>query len=260
MSDNPLLASLRLPGRIFQLPSRGLFYTNGELSEGTKDGEVHVHPMSALDEINMKNPDQLFSGAAVNTVFKQCVSGIEKPSELLSKDVDALMMFLRVVTYGAGYDFAAKHLCAEGKEHTYTADIDAMIGTMKIIDPTVVTQMYTVTLPNQQVVILRPNKYQQVLDLIKANNNKTEINVEDQKNNLIMMLMGVIQAVDNITDVKLIEEWARKIPSAMVNRIADKIENINDWGPNLKWTCKCKDCGADFDVEIPINPVSFFTE
>ena len=42
MSNNPLLQKIRLPGRIFQLPSRGLFYKNGELDESVKNGEIHV--------------------------------------------------------------------------------------------------------------------------------------------------------------------------------------------------------------------------
>jgi hypothetical protein len=257
---NPLIANLKLPGRIFQLPSRGEFYKNGELSADVRDGEIHIHPMAALDEINMKNPDQLFSGAAVNTVFKQCISGIEKPAELLSKDVDAIMMYLRVVTYGPTYEFNARHFCEGGKEHSYIADIDTMINTMTIIDPTTIEDNYTVTLQNGQVVKLQPNKYQQVLDLIKLNSNKTEITAEDQQKNLIMMMMGVIKSVDDITDIVKIEEWTKKIPSPMVNRIAKKVENVNSWGPTLKWTCNCKDCGKDFEVEIPINPISFFTE
>lgn len=257
---NPLLASIKLPGRVFQLPSRGIFYKNGELGDDIKDGEVHVRPMSAMDEINMKNPDQLFSGQAVNVVFKHCVTGIEKPTELLSKDVDALMLFLRTVTYGTGYEFTAKHFCEGGKEHSYIADIDQIIGAMQIIDPTLVETTYTVTLQNSQIVKLKPNKYQQVLDLIKRNENKKIVSAEDQQKNLEMMLLGVIESVDGISDTNKIAEWIQKIPSPLVNRIGDKIDNLNAWGSNLKWTCKCRDCLQDFEVEIPINPVSFFTE
>lgn len=257
---NPLLAQLKLPGRIFQLPSRGMFYKNGELDPSVKDGEIHIQPMSALDEINLKNPDQLFSGAAINTVFKTCVSGIDKPAELLSKDVDAIMMFLRTVTYGPNYEFMAKHSCEGGKEHSYIADVDQMISRMKMLDPTQVEKLYIVTMPNGQVVKMNPNRYAQILDVIRLNQSKTEITVEDQQNNLVMMLLAVIYQVDEITDPKLIEEWLRAAPVTFINRIAQKSESVNDWGPDLKWTCKCRDCGADFDVEIPINPVSFFTE
>jgi hypothetical protein len=258
--ENSLIAGLKLPGRIFQLPSRGIFYKNGELSDSVTEGELHIHSMSALDEINMKNPDQLFSGAAVNTVFKQSITGVERPSQLLAKDVDAIMLYLRTVTYGPAYEFSARHTCKDAKEHSYIADVDKMIDNMKMLDPTMVEQLYSITLQNGQVVKLRPNRYQQVLDMIKLNEGKTTITAEDQRRNLTMMLLGVIESVDGITDVAKINEWITRISSPIVNRIAEKVESVNDWGPNLRWKCVCKDCQTEFEVEVPINPISFFTE
>lgn len=257
---NPLLDKIKLPGRIFQLPSRGIFYTNEELSPDVKEAEIHVHAMSALDEINMKNPDQLFSGDAVNTVFKNCLPGIQNPTQLLSKDVDAIMLFLRTVTYGPSYEFTAKHWCEKASTHTYVADIDVMIQNMKYIDPTIADDLYTVELPNGQIVKLRPTRYQHSIDFVKRNSNKEKLTLKDQEINLMDTLLGVIVSVDGITDPKLIEEWLRKLPSPRVNKVAQKIQSVNDWGSNLTWTCKCRDCGKEFPVEIPINPVSFFTE
>jgi hypothetical protein len=259
-STNPLLAKVKLPGRIFQLPSRGLFYTNGELSDTVTDGEIHVRPMSALAEINMKNPDQLFSGKAVEQVFKECIDGINKPSELLAKDVDAIMMYLRTVTYGAGYEFVARHSCENATDHTYVADIDELIQRIKFLDPTTIDKTYTLVLPNEQVVKLNPNKYSQILDLIRDNQSKTEMTVEDMQRNLLAMLLGVIKSVDGNANYNNIKEWLSTIPTTWTTRIAEKVDGINSWGPQLTWSCKCADCGEEFPVEIPINPVSFFTE
>lgn len=259
-SANPLLAGLKMPGRIFQLPSRGIFYRDGELGPNVKDGEIHVHPMSALDEINMKNPDQLFSGEAVNTVFKHCIEGIEKPSELLAKDIDAIMLFLRAVTYGPEYEFSARHVCKEAKDHSYVANLDQMIAAMPVLDEATVEEQFTLELSNQQVVKLRPNRYAHVVDLIKTNQNKTEFTTEDQKQNLTKVILSVIESVNDIRDEAMIKEWITAIPSPMVNRIAEKVEKLNSWGSDLKTVCKCKDCGENFEIEIPINPVTFFTE
>lgn len=259
-STNPLIANMKLPGRIFQLPSKGFFYSGGELSESIKEGEIHIRPMSALDEITMRNPDQLFSGDAVNEVFKHCVTGIQQPSELLAKDVDAIMLFLRAVTYGPSYEFSARHSCEDAKTHTYVADLDQIISTMQYIDPTLIEQLYTVKLTNGQTVRLSPSRYSSVLQLIKNNETKETITAEDKKKNLMIMLLGIIESVDSISDKKLIEEWIIALPSPLVNRIGEKIEGINNWGANMRWKCLCKDCSTEFDVEIPINPVSFFIE
>lgn len=258
--QNPLLAGIKMPGRIFQLPSRGLFYKNGELADNIRDGEIHVHSMSAMDEIVMKNPDQLFSGDAINNVFKTCITGIDKPSQLLAKDVDAIMLFLRVVTYGPNFEFVARHWCEGGKEHSHIADVDSIINGMVMIDPTLIEDAYTVVLPNNQVVKLRPHHYQHVIDLIKHNQNKKELSAADQQTNLKLMLLAVIESVDGINDEKMIKEWLGGIPTKFVSLIGGKTEKVNDWGSKPKWSCKCPECGEQFDVEIPINPVSFFTE
>lgn len=260
MSDNPLLQKIRLPGRIFQLPSKGIFYKNGELDETVKEGEIHVHAMSAFAEIHMKNPDQLFSGQAVDTVFRECVRGVTDPTKLLAKDVDAVLMFLRTVTYGPHYEFTARHTCENAKDHSYVADVDRMITEMKMIDPTVVNQMFTVEVSSGQKVKLQPSTYAQIVGMLKNNEGKKEITVDDMKANLMTMLMSVVVQVDDVTDKLHIAEWIKQLSAKDVNKIAQRVEDVNDWGPNLKWTTKCRDCGEEFTVELPINPVSFFTE
>lgn len=260
MSENPLLSKVKLPGRILQLPSRGLFYKNGELAETVKDGEIHVRPMSALAEIHMKNPDQLFSGQAVEVVFKECIVGVEKPSQLLAKDVDAVMMFLRTVTYGPTYEFMAEHTCENAKEHSYIADVDTFINNMVMLDPTTVDKLYSAEMENGQLVKLQPSRYSDVIALLKANQGKKEITVDDAKANLMIMLNSVVCKVDDVTDAKQIDEWLRSIPTTWITKIATKIESVNNWGPSMRWHGKCKDCDGDLQVELPINPVSFFTE
>ena len=257
---NPLLAKAKMPGRIFQLPSRGIFYTDGELDDTIRNGEIHVQPLSAMDEIVMKNPDQLFSGDAVRNVYSACVRGVKKPTQLLAKDVDAIMLFLRTVTYGPTFEFSVKHNCEKAVEHTYHANVDEMIANLKMVDPTTAAEVYTVTLQNDQTVKLHPTRYSHMIELIKSNQGKDELTAEDQKANLKMMLLGIIESVDGITDRRLIEEWISTLQSTYATRILEKLDEVNGWGPTMKWPTKCLDCGAVFDVELPINPVSFFTE
>lgn len=287
--SNPLLSGIKLPGRIFQLPSKGLFYKNGELAENVKDGEIHVRPMSAIDEIHLKNPDQQYSGTAIDEVFAKCIEGVLKPSELLAKDIDALMIYLRTVTYGEHYEFVAVHPCkmpdhlasikerdtisdevdAELKEyfkhnrreHSYVANVESMINNIQYIDPTTLEDSYTINIPEfGQVVKLHPNRYLHVLELVKKNSTKKLLTVKEQQENLVLMLLGVIESINEVTDREQIREWCETISPVIVNKLADKVENIENWGANLKWDCVCKDCGQPFSVDIPINPVSFFTE
>jgi hypothetical protein len=258
--SNPLLAKVKLPGRVFQLPSRGALYTNGELASSVTNGEIHVHPMSALDEIVIKNPDLLFNGSAIETVFKTCVPDIVKPHELFGRDVDAVMLFLRLVTYGSNYELHRIHTCDNAKSHSYAVNLEQQLQTMEYLDPAIITQQYTVDLGNEQQVLIQPVRYRHLLEIVKLNESKKEFTADDMQKTLMTNLLNIIKSVDNVEDKKMIREWLKVVPAPYISKIATAIENTNSWGPKLEVKLECRDCGESFDTEIPINPVSFFTE
>jgi len=260
MSSNPLLQKLKLPGRIFQLPSSGYFYKNDELIGSCKNAEIHVQPLSAINEISIKNPDMLFSGRAIEEVCGACVSDILKPRELLAKDVDALMVFLRLVTYGPHYEIEFKHNCENAKNHAYVIDLEGVIAKMKMLDPTIAESKMTVDLPNGQQVKLRPIRYQHLIEVLQKNHAKRELTADDMKENTVRNLLNIIESVDGISDTAMIEEWIRNISTPLANRLVERIDDINDWGLNTIEKIACKDCGEIVDVDIPLNPISFFTE
>lgn len=255
---NPLMGKIKLPGRTFQLPSRGALYKNGEVS--SNEGEVHVHPLSALSEINLKNPDLLFNGKAIEAVFAECIPEIKKATELYGRDIDAIMYFLRLVTYGPEFVVEVKHTCEQAKNHSYSVNIESMVQEMNQLDPTVAEQNFKVTLPNGQVVRVHPVKFEHMIKLFQMNLGKTEYTAEDTKKNLIFNLVNVIESVDDVTDKGHIEEWVKALSTPYQNRITEAIERTNEWGPAQTTKLKCKDCGEMMDIELPLNPISFFTE
>jgi hypothetical protein len=260
MSDtNPLLTKVRMPGRTFQLPSHGALYKD-ELDPSVQNGEIHVHPMSALTEINLKNPDLLFNGKALEAVAAECVPGIRKPLDLFGRDVDALLLFLRLVTYGSEYRIEVKHDCENAKQHSYTIDLEQLLLGMKQLDPTLVETKRVVNLPTGQKVYTRPMRFSDVIELFHQTGNKKELSAEDIRQLAIVNLMCMIEQVDEVSDPKMIKEWVQSLTTPMVNRITVAASDLNAWGPDQIVTLKCRDCGGDMKVELPLNPVSFFTE
>lgn len=256
---NPLMAKIKLPGRMFRLPSGGYLYKNGELSDSCKDGEVHVRPMSALSEIKIKNPDMLFSGQAVREILAECVEEIKKPMELFGRDIDALLCFLRVVTYGPKFRIEADHGCHGSKVHGYEVDIESVIQGIRQLDPTTIGARYEITLANGQVVTLDPVRFKTVVELMQANN-KDLPTAEDIQLNMISNLLNMIHDVDGITDKELIREWVRSAPAPYISAIANALDTSNEWGPKFEQEVVCRDCGESMTVELPLNPVNFFSE
>lgn len=260
---HPMLQKVKLPGRIFQLPSRGLMYTNGELAANITDAELHVMPMSAYDEIALKNPDMLFSGKALEEVLPICVEGIEKPLDLLGKDVDALMLYLRLVTYGPIFELVANHYCSdESKSHVYQVDLEAMLSSINYIDPLNAQDAYKVHLNNGQIIQLKPLTYKHIVEVLQKNNPAGEDgsdSAEKRKQILLDNLTSIIKSIDGIEDKELITQWLRMAPAPYIAQIDRVFDKANEWGVNLVSELKCRDCGEIYKVEVPLNPISFFS-
>lgn len=259
-SINPLLARLVLPGETFRLPSQGLFYTHGELSDEVKDGEVHVFPMTAYDEIVFKTPDMLLSGNAIDEVFKRCIPQILEPRKLLSKDVDYLITCLRVITYGSDITLTYQHTCDGAKEHEYVVSLQDILRKAKSIDPTSLATAYTITMKNGQIVKVKPTTFNTILELNQNFNDTNEdYSIESMQHKILKVLVDMIESVDDTTNRDHIEEWARKLPAGWVKFLSTSIDQVSDWGVEFKAPAKCKDCGATMEMPFSANPVSFFS-
>lgn len=256
---NPLLERARIPGQTFALPSKGLFYKHGELDDSVKNGEVTVYPMVTLDELVMKTPDKLLNGTAINEVFSRCIPQIKKPSELLSKDVDFLLICLRKVSYGDEYEFDYKHDCEDAKNHLYRVPLDPLISTAKKITARSAKDKFMLTLPNGQVVRLMPPRYHQMLKFYQSINEEKQNSDAEVVEFVIETSMNMVESVDGIEDREMIMEWATQIPAGYTTMIGKHIGKLSNWGPDLEQKIICRDCGKEATVEISLNPINFFS-
>jgi hypothetical protein len=268
---NPLLAKVKLPGRVFQLPSKGVFYAEegGVLADSVHEGEIQVKPMSALAEMKLKSADLLMSGKILRELCEECVPEIINPEKLVSQDVDALFAFLRVVTYGATLRVMSMHDCDKAKSHEYEVNVEALIGqpNNKIIEHA--DTIYRVPLTNGQIVHTRPNTYAAALKVIyirqELNRQERDGGKADEKlveKAAMLDLMSVIRAVEDdgqkIDDEEMIDEWLRAISKPILNELLAGVGKTTKWGFDFTAKLKCKDCGATYDHELDLDPVSFF--
>jgi hypothetical protein len=256
---NPLLDRIRLPGETFKLPSLALFYKNGELDDSVVDGEIHVFPMTTIDEIILKTPDRLLDGKAIYEVFSRCIPQVKNAGALLSKDVDYLLACLRLVTYGPEMEINFTHTCENAKENSYMVAIRPLLQKAKPIDPTTVGSSFKHILPNGQVVKFRPPLFASVIQLSQAIDfAPSDISSEEYGKLVIRTLANMIESVDEITDPELIFDWLVALSSGWVRGISDAVKDVSDWGVNFKTPLVCKDCGKPVEVEISTNPLTFF--
>ena len=100
---NPLQKYFRQPKNYVRLPSRGKYYPAGALDLPVT-GELPVYAMTAKDDLTFKTPDALMNGQATVDVIQSCVPNIKNAWLMPSIDLDAVLIAIRVATYGESMD------------------------------------------------------------------------------------------------------------------------------------------------------------
>ncbi|MDA9954569.1 hypothetical protein N9D61_09745 [Planktomarina sp.] len=150
---NPLSKYFRQPKLFASLPSNGKFYPAGAL-ETTETGEYPIYSMTAKDELTMKTPDALLNGQATVELIKSCVPNIKDPWNLPSIDLDALLIAIRLATYGETMTLQVKTpVTGEEKEMT--------VNLRDILDNFANIEFEDVVQSGEMTVFLRPLTYKE---------------------------------------------------------------------------------------------------
>ena len=204
MSNNPLSQYFRQPAIHIRLPSGGKFYPRGAL-EVTANGEYGVLPMTTMDEITYRTPDALFNGSAVTAVIQSCVPNIRDAWAMPSIDVDAVLVGIRIATYGHDMDISTQ--CPScNNEADYSVDLRRVLDRLETTD-------YSLPLKiNGLEVFLRPMTYRQI-------NANSMTQFEDQKT------LQMLQNGDTSDEEKLVRlnEVLKKITSMTTQALSQSI-------------------------------------
>lgn len=153
---NPLQKYFRQPKVYLDLPSKGKYYPDGAL-DMPETGELPVFSMTAKDELTMKTPDALLNGVATVELIRSCVPNITDPWQMPSVDLDAVLIAIRIATYGEQLEISTK-IPNVGEEKDFAIDLRQLLNKL-----TNVTFDDTITLGNM-VINLAPLSYKQFTD------------------------------------------------------------------------------------------------
>ena len=150
---NPLKKYFRQPKVYVTLPSRGKFYPQGAV-EMPENGELPIYPMTAKDELTMKTPDALLNGQATVSVIQSCVPAIKNAWVMPSIDLDALLIAIRIATYGDTMELSVK-VPGIGEERKFDVDLRKLLNKLVTVD--YVSQLEI----DNMTVTLRPLAYKE---------------------------------------------------------------------------------------------------
>jgi len=284
-NTNPLAGHFRSPKLYTALPSLGRYYSS-DVVEMPETGELPVYPMTAKDELIMKNPDALLNGEAIAQVVASCIPQIKQPRKLLSNDIDALLIAIQGATYGD--DMEVSGTCDKCSEQiTSVVSVEGALGTMTKLEDS-----YKFSTDTGLLVEIKPFSYETSVKAGVANfrserslQSVAEITDEVERihafNSSFIELSQLnfdimVDSVASITiqepegddivvdDVNNIREFLENCESKVGKQIEEFITEISGIGVQKNILMSCENCGTEeepyeFEAQVNFNPVNFFT-
>ena len=299
--ENPLLNPLKkVPGISITLPTRAILYDNGEVSQEVVEsgGEIHIRPLSTRDELLMRTPDLILNGQAFSHVCKNSIEGINEPLELYQADHDAILVGLRIATYGDLFPIKIPNAEYDQKDEESKEILDFDLNLRTILQDGASLgdiEEYQVKLEGTgQVVTVQPLRVKMAINMlhkqlednakIKAKrgfllSDPENTTLEQREKEALLgveetfarttdqvteiqddFLINAIRDVDGVRDSKNILEWYQRpeLTAKDFYPVRDVMEKFVGLG--IKQTMEVTDprSGKSWETSLPINPMDFF--
>lgn len=276
-NSNPLSQYFRQPAIYARLPSGGKFWPPGSL-DLPENGELPVYPMTARDEITYRTPDALFNGSAIVNVLESCVPNIKNAWHTPSIDIDALLIAVRIASYG--HDLELESKCPNcGNEANYHIDL-------RIINDSIGSNDFGKTLKFGDLeFFFKPLNYQQInannfaqfeqQKMMQNANTQEEISDQDRARAMSQALQAItsitLKALANsiamirtpdslVNDPGQIEEFLNNCDRKMFGSIRDHVIAAREDSEIKPLTIECSECKTKYSQVFTLDMTSFFED
>jgi hypothetical protein len=275
VGNNPLKKFFRQPAIYISLPSGGRFWPEGSI-DMPENGEIPIYPMTSRDEITLRTPDALLNGQGVVDVIHSCAPNIKNAWKMPSIDVDAVLIAMRIASYGHSMDFENK--CPHcGEQHTYGMDLRHMMSTIRCPDYDQNVDAGPVKLTFEPQSYFEVNKANQIsFEAARLSAAIEQLPNSDEKQTQASMQMGRlvelnqmamanstagiqdIESGEVITDKEFIVEFYKNIDSKLFNEIQEKMLELVKDSSIKPVPVSCQSCGGQIDLTILFDYANFF--
>jgi len=274
---NPLVKHFRRPAIHFKLPSGGRYWEENSLDLPVT-GEIPVYPMTAGDEVTLKTPDALMNGSGVVTTIQSCCPNIRDAWKMPSIDVDAVLIAIRIASYGQAMSISAK--CPHcDEEHDYDADLSIAISGIKCPDfdtPVDFEELKIKLQPQQYFNVTRSNlvnfEEQRMMTAIADANLTDDVRgarlkesmrkILELNDALLVSSTEYIETEDGVRvkDADHIMEFYKNAEAKVSKDIEARLGTIQQEAaiPPFKLKCTADNCGKAFEVPMEFDYARFF--
>jgi len=274
--SNPLKQYFRKPGIWIKLPSQGNFYKD-KPADFNDMGEIPVYPMTAKDELLLKNADALLNGTAVYNLIKSCVPSITEPTAMPAIDLDAILVAIKRCTYGENVDVSTECPSCQTTNEV-SINLNHVISNIKVLET-----LDPVEFENGIKVFIKPVRvsdllslnwvqFEQIRNIQLADQNNadetTKVNLLQKSYQILTeknleIVSGCVDTVllpDGlaVTDYDNIREWINDLSKPEFAKVENAIMITSGMGVNKDFDITCKNCNTIYKTSLDLNPTTFF--
>jgi len=273
--NNPLAAFFRQPKIFISLPSNGRFYPNGSLTK-SDTGEYPVYAMTAKDELLFKTPDALLNGSATVEVIKSCIPAIVDPWKMPSIDLDAVLIAIRLATYGTEMDVTTS--CpACNEEEDKAADLRQLLDNLRDLEFT-----EKIDIGTDMVIYIKPMAYseisrasiktmeqQRIFNIVNDETISDEEKVKMFQVSFVKLTDLTIEVVadciskietsqGSTDDPTFIKEFLSNTERTVFDKINEHVKSMQVKSKMKALDTTCGACGHPYKLEISFDQSDFF--
>jgi hypothetical protein len=246
------MAEYNFPTETIDLPSQGKFYPEGH---PLQSGKIDIKYMTAKHEDILTSTNLIQKGTVLDKLMDELIAtpGV-KSSELVTGDINAVMVAARILAYGK--DYPIEITCGEcGTKFTHPVDL-AKLNTMPPGE-TQESNEYMVTLPTGMKLTFRPlTRGDEKLINEEVQSIKKISNIESDTST---RLKYIITSVNGNRDKKVIREFADAMIIRDVRALREEIRKVSpDVDFNLSIACSA--CENQIKVRMPIGANFFWPD
>lgn len=271
---NLLANYYRQPKVYVRLPSQGQFYPTGSL-DVSQNAEYAVYAMTAKDELMFKTPDALMNGQATVEVIKSCVPSIANPWLMPSIDLDAVLVAIRIATYGETMEVHADcPSCSHYNDYEFKlTDYLDLLSTFQFEATIELAPLVVKIRPyNYQEITktaLKALEQQKIFDVVNNETmeddeklekfNKSFMKLTQLTVDVIVGCIDVIQTPEGeVSDKNQIREFIDNAPREIFNAVNEHITKMKNALEMQAQHVECADCNHKFDMTITMDQSNFF--
>jgi len=264
----------RQPKIYIRLPSQGQYYPAGSL-DVSENGEYPVFAMTARDELMIKTPDALMNGQATVSVIKSCVPAILDPWNMPSIDVDAVLIAIRIATYGDKMEVNA--VCPKCEHYndyeldlnSYLQDLSAFTYQSMIDADPLKVHIRPYDYRQMTKTALKAIEQERIYNIVNDEKLTDEEKIDQFNASFVRLTEMTVEVITNtiwkidtpegsVEDLQEIKQFIANAPKDVFQKISDHIQSLRDASELKANDVDCSECKEHFTVAVTLDQANFF--